>query len=75
MGVHLSADIGLFADHHGLQQQRVNKTNALGQGLKISIMRDSRKHRVQIMQSMANFIDGFGFVFGQMAGFIHGFFF
>ena len=66
MGRHAAADFGLFADDHGLEDARVGELEVSRDGGILRIDGGFGEGRVEVMQVVADFVDGA--VFGLVEG-------
>jgi hypothetical protein len=63
---HAATDLGLFADNHGLQDARVLEAEIAGYGGILFVDRGFGEGGVEVVEVMADFIDGA--VFGLCEG-------
>lgn len=66
MGGHAAADFGLLADYHGLQDAGVAEAQGAGDGGVLGVDGGAGEGGVQVVQVMADFVDGA--VFGLEEG-------
>lgn len=71
---HSPTNLGLFANHHGLQDTWVAEGQRLGNGSIAGRERDGAEARRELVQVVANFVDGPMLGLGQVARLIEGVF-
>lgn len=67
VGRHAATDLGLLADDHRLQDARVAELQRAGYRGILLVDRDLGEGRVEVVQVVADFVDGALFRFGQIA--------
>lgn len=72
MGRHATADLGLLADDHGLQDARVAELERASYRGVLLVDGDFGERRIKVVKVVADFVDGALFGFGQVAGCIEG---